>query len=76
MKRHLVAVIFSISLIAGSASRAQAPTSSDDKNLLPLIKEVQAQQALIAENQEKIETKLSEIAENIRVARIFSGRSD
>ena len=74
MKRHLVAVIYSISLIAGSASRAQAPGATDDKNLLALIKEIQAQQVQIAENQAKIDVKLAEIADTLRVARIFTSR--
>ena len=76
MKRNLVGAIFCISLIASSASRAQAPGSGDDKNLLALLKDVQTQQALIVDNQGKIEAKLNEIAESIRVARIFAGRSE
>ena len=39
-----------------------------------MIKEVQAQQAEIAENQAKIEEKLAALAETIRVARIYSSR--
>jgi hypothetical protein len=76
MKRNLVGVVFCISLLACSASRAQAPGSDQDKNLLALLKEVQAQQAQIVDNQGKIETKLSEIAESVRVARIFAGRAE
>ena len=73
MKRNLVAVIFSITLITASAIRGQAPTS-DEQKLLALVKEVQAQQLQIADNQAKIDAKLAEIAETIRVARIFTGR--
>ena len=73
MKRNLVAVIFSITLMAASAIRGQAPTS-DEQKLLALVKEVQAQQLQIADNQAKIDAKLAEIAETIRVARIFTGR--
>jgi hypothetical protein len=36
---------------------------------------VQAQQAQIVANQGNIEGKLAEVGENIRVARIFSARS-
>ena len=54
---------------------AQAPASKDDQELLTLIKEVQAQQAQIADNQTKIESKLAELAETIRVARLFAGKA-
>jgi hypothetical protein len=54
---------------------AQAPVSKDDQELLTLIKEVQTQQAQIAENQTKIEAKMAELAETIRVARLFAGKA-
>jgi hypothetical protein len=74
MKRNLVAVIFSITLFAASAIRGQAPDANDEQRLLALVKEVQAQDAQIAANQAKIDAKLAEIAETIRVARIFTSR--
>jgi hypothetical protein len=74
MKRNLVAAIFSITLLAASAIRGQAPDANNEQNLLALVKEVQAQQAQIADNQAKIDAKLAEIAEAIRVARIFTSR--
>ena len=73
MKRNLVAVIFSITLIA-SAIRGQAPDANGEQRLLALVKEVQAQQAQIADNQVKIDAKLAEIAETLRLARIFTAR--
>ena len=73
MKRVLVLALSSIALLATSASRGQAPEASDEK-LLALVKEIQAQQTQIAANQGKIEAKLAEIAEAIRVARIFTSR--
>jgi hypothetical protein len=39
------------------------------------LAEVAAQQTLIAENQVKIDEKVAQIAEEIRVARIFAGRA-
>ena len=74
MKRSLVAGLFFIALVAGSATRGQAPTAIDDKQMLALVKDIQAQQAQIAENQAKIDAKLSEIGETLRVARIFTSR--
>jgi hypothetical protein len=74
MKRNFVAAIFSITLLAASAIRGQAPDASDEPRLLVLVKEVQAQQAQIADNQAKIDAKLAQIAETLRVARIFTAR--
>jgi uncharacterized protein YgfB (UPF0149 family) len=74
MKRNLVAVIFLVSLIAGPASRRQTPVANDNKELLALVKEIQAQQGQITENQAKIDAKLAEIAETLRIARIFTSR--
>jgi len=74
MKRNFVAAIFSITLLAASAIRGQAPDASDESKLLVLVKEVQTQQAQIADNQAKIDAKLAQIAETLRVARIFTAR--
>ena len=41
---------------------------------MALVQQVQAQQAQIAANQEKIDVKLAEVTEAVRVARIFAGR--
>jgi len=54
---------------------AQAPASKDEQDLLALVKDVQAQQAEIADNQTKIEQTLAGIAETIRLSRIFAKRS-
>lgn len=53
--------------------RAQTATQSDQQ-LLAVIKEIQTQQAQIADNQTKIEQKLVTVAEAVRVARIYSSR--
>lgn len=50
-------------------------SAQQDQQLIALAKELQAQQAAIAENQAKIEAKLAAISEAIRVARIYSSRS-
>jgi len=54
-----------------SFSAAQTPDPNQEQKLLALIKEVQTQQAQLAENQAKIEEKL---AETIRTTRIYSKR--
>ena len=53
---------------------AQSNAPEDPKQVEALIKEVQAQQVVIAENQAKIDAKLVTLAEAIRVARIYSSR--
>jgi hypothetical protein len=73
VKRSLFA-LFAILFVALSGP-AQTSKNDDPQQLLALVKEVQAQQAQIAANQAKIEAKLAELAETIRVARIYSSRS-
>jgi len=75
MKRILLALLLLATLMVMSFSGAQTPEANQEQRLLALIKEVQTQQAQMAENQKKIETKLAEIGETVRVARIFAGRS-
>jgi glucose-6-phosphate dehydrogenase assembly protein OpcA len=75
MKRILLALLLPATLMVMSFSGAQTPDANQEQRLLALIKEVQTQQTQMAENQKKIETKLAEIGETVRVARIFAGRS-
>ena len=55
---------------------AQAPQLNPDQasNRSRAFKEVQAQQAAMAENQAKIDEKLATLAETVRVARIYASR--
>jgi len=71
--RRLLAAILLFTLVAALPLAAQAP-DANEQQLVALIKEVQAQQAQIAANQTKMESKLTEIGETIRVAHMFSGR--
>ncbi len=75
MNRSFLAVLLFSVLSTLSSSVAQAPDSRDAQQLLVLIKEVQTQQAQMAENQTQIETKLTDIGETIRVAKIYGSRS-
>jgi opacity protein-like surface antigen len=72
MKRILLAALLSMV----SLSVAQTPDANQEQKLLALIKDVQTQEAQMAENQKNIETKLAEIGETVRVARIYAGRSE
>jgi hypothetical protein len=75
MKRTLLALLLPVTLLVIPFGAAQTPDANQEQKLLALIKEVQTQQAQMADNQKKIETKLAEIGETVRVARIFAGRS-
>jgi hypothetical protein len=67
--------------VAAIMAAILVPTSSvgqaggDDVALTALVTEVAAQQAAIADNQTKIDTKIAGVGENIRLARIYAGRS-
>jgi len=71
MKRIFLALFLPGTLMVMSFSAAQTPDPNQEQKLLALIKEVQTQQAQLAENQAKIEEKL---AETIRTTRIYSKR--
>jgi hypothetical protein len=75
MKRNLTALTLSAVLFTISFSGAQTPDANQEQKLLALIKEVQTQQAQMAENQKQIEAKLTDIGETVRTARIYAGRS-
>jgi hypothetical protein len=74
MKSLGLIVLLSLALL-GSGPAAETPdTRQVPEQILTLIKEVQGQQAMIADNQAKIDAKLATIAEAMRVARIYSSR--
>ena len=72
MKR--VFLLLTPALLFVSVSFAQTPDASQEAQLLALVKEVQTQQAQLAENQAKIEEKLATITETVRSARIYTKR--
>jgi hypothetical protein len=56
--------------------QAQAPAGSEEEQqLLALVKQVQAEHKLIAENQAKLEVKAQELAETVRSARFMAARA-
>ncbi|MEY2439518.1 MAG: hypothetical protein QOI34_903 [Verrucomicrobiota bacterium] len=74
MKRIISSTILGLCALLIASGSAQTPSGKEDQKLLALVKDVQTQQAQIAENQTKIESKLAEVAEAVRVARIYAGR--
>jgi hypothetical protein len=74
MKRTLI-VLSLIVLATIPFSVAQTPDTNQEQKLLALIKEVQTQQAQLAENQAKIEQKLNDLADIVHDARIYTKRA-
>ena len=63
-------------VLASLASlRAAEPVTPPDQQVIAVIKEIQTQQAQIAENQAKIEAKMATIAEAVRTAKIYASRA-
>ncbi len=68
------ALATSLLLASIGAAGALEPVTIQDQ-LAPIIKEIQVQQAALAENQAKIDEKLVTVGEAVRVARIYASRS-
>jgi vacuolar-type H+-ATPase subunit I/STV1 len=60
---------------ATSAAEPPKENERDQQQLAALTKEIQTQQTAIADNQGKIDAKLTAIAEALRLARIYASRS-
>jgi hypothetical protein len=75
MNRIVLSLLLAAGLLAMSSSVAQTPEANLEAKLLVLIKEVQTQQKQMAENQKQIETKLTDVGEIVRVARMYASRS-
>ena len=74
MKRTLQVFLLAAALLVVSFSRAQTSDANEQAKLLALIKDVQTQQAQMADNEKKIEEKLNDISEIIHDARIYTKR--
>jgi len=59
-------------LLGPTPSKGEA--GAEDAPVAALLSDVAAQQAVISDNQTKIDAKLAGIAESVRVARIFVSR--
>jgi hypothetical protein len=74
MKRIPILTAFFLLLAAARAADAPSTNQQQEQQILAVAKEVQTQQLAIAENQVKIDEKLAEIAEHLRLARIYTAR--
>jgi hypothetical protein len=74
MKSLLLTSLSLLLMVLSTVAQAPAPNGKNEEQLLALAKEVQLQQAQIVANQSKIDAKLTDVAEAIRMARIFSSR--
>ncbi len=74
MKQITSITFLAVSLCLMEPLLAQAPIAKEQEQVNNLIKELQAQQNTIAENQAKIDEKLATLGETIRQARIYSSR--
>jgi len=71
-----LAAVALISLFAVLPFRGAEPTAAkQDEQLAALVKELQAQNAAISQNQVAIEAKLATVAETVRIARIYASRA-
>jgi hypothetical protein len=60
--------------VCAPAAEPLKESEREQQQVVALAKELQAQQAAIADNQAKIDAKLATIAEALRQAKIFSAR--
>jgi outer membrane murein-binding lipoprotein Lpp len=73
MKTIVRSILFA-AVFAAIPLVAQAP-DAQDQQLLALVKELTAKQSQMADNESKIETKVTDLAEALRTARIFMSRA-
>jgi hypothetical protein len=69
----IVACQFAL-LGAANAAEPSKENEREQQQAVALAKEVQAQQAAIAENQTKIDAKMTTVAEALRLAKIYASR--
>jgi hypothetical protein len=75
--KTLFALLFPCFLACAIVTQGAEPSKEserDQQQIAALTKELQSQQKLIAENQTKIDEKITAIAEALRQAKIYAGR--
>jgi hypothetical protein len=73
MKKCFVSVIFLLAL--GAAFLWPAHAQDQQAQFLAVINGLKQQQAVIADNQTKLDQKIADVGETIRVARLFMSRA-
>ena len=71
----LIATCLLVSLVSTPAAEPSKEAEREQQQALALAKEIQTQQAAIADNQAKIDAKMVTVAEALRLAKIYSSRS-
>jgi len=69
----IVCCVFGAAVCAPAAEPSKE-SERDQQAVVALTKELQGQQAAIADNQTKIDAKSAAIAEALRLAKIYAGR--
>jgi len=70
----ILSALIAVCVMSGTALGADPAADREQQQVAALAKEVQAQQTAIADNQKKIDEKMTAIAEALRHARIYAGR--
>jgi len=70
----LAAALVALALGLTLPERSSGQADNEPAAIAALITEITAQQALITENQAKMDERIAVIAEDVRVARIFVAR--
>jgi hypothetical protein len=76
MKILSLLAAISVAGAAMSVSAAEPPKESDrdQQQVIAIVKDIQAQQVTMADNQKKIDEKLVTVAEALRLAKIYASR--
>jgi|GEM_PF-2808711 uncharacterized protein YlxW (UPF0749 family) len=72
--KSIVRLILLAAALAVVSSSAQMPDTADQQ-LLNLVQQLTTKQAELTDNEGKIETKVSNLAESVRTARILMSRA-
>ena len=72
MKRHFICLVCLLAIGAGVVWPAHA--QDQGAQLLAAVNVLKQQQAQIADNQAKLDQKLADVTEDIRVARLYMSR--
>ena len=77
MKPFFYSIAIAVALFGLTSGRAQSPAAQTElqQEVLALVQEIKNQQAQITDNQGKIDSKMADDTETVRVARLFAGKA-